>query len=577
MKREIVLIVFSILLIGFISAANLVCCEKMVLDNGDGLLRHAGEFSCQNAPEEQCDPNSQIAETSCESTTFCQLGTCIDSDNGDCIENTPRSNCDGIWKEESINDLNQCKPGCCLIGDQASFVTNAQCKSLSSLYGLAIDYRSDIQNEFNCISSAKSKVKGACVYEETYERTCRFLTKNDCTDLETRTEGDVHFYAEFLCTHEDLNTDCAPSDITSCIDGKDEVYFLDTCGNPANIYDSQYAPSEGNGDGYRNYWNVVSDPECGYGKGTANCGNCDYLEGSVCKKYDRSFGGSSPDVGDYICKSLDCKYDNDGDEKDEDYDHGESWCAGGNSLAELNVVDGNIAFDPNYGFDDNEVSKKNEVYDGANLPGSRYYRLSCYNGEIIPEACADYRQEVCLQSSVEVGNGDDFSNAACRVNKWEDCIGQDNEADCENTDKRDCYWMEHDGVKNFGINSEEPSVAVERDNDYGSSYSCVPKYAPGYNFWNEEADDTSLCHLGTHTCVVTNIWSMRNWGWGCDENCECKEDDYDSKMNRICASLGDCGVKKNIFGEIGFNKVEDLFIKTSNPDEIDSEDEEDEE
>jgi len=40
------------------------------------------------------------------------------------------------------------------------------------------------------------------------------------------------------------------------------------------------------------------------------------------------------------------------------------------------------------------------------------------------EACADYRQEVCLQSDI-----DGFKTAACRVNMWQDCSAQEEEKD----------------------------------------------------------------------------------------------------------------------------------------------------
>ena len=80
----------------------------------------------------------------------------------------------------------------------------------------------------------------------------------------------------------------------------------------------------------------------------------------------------------------------------------------------------------------------NDALNGA--PGSGNFRQLCVNGKIIVEACADFRQEECIQDS-SAG----FSQAACRVNRWQDCTAQTKQEDCQNGDKRDCKWL--DGIE----------------------------------------------------------------------------------------------------------------------------------
>ena len=115
---------------------------------------------------------------------------------------------------------------------------------------------------------------------------------------------------------------------------------------------------------------------------------------------------------------MSCEYDG------EEYEHGETWCA-------------------------------SQQGTNDNLPGSRYFRMVCYNGDVSVEPCADFRQETCIESDIE-----GFSTAACRVNKWRDCVAQTNKKDCENKDRRDCKWVD----------------------------GCVPDAAPGFDFWNSGGD-----------------------------------------------------------------------------------------
>ena len=498
--------------INFIAAQDITYCAEKTT---------SGAW-CQNVPLDEVDQSYRYVPSSCDATSYCKLGTCVNSQEGTCLENTPQIVCEnpksnikeGVWYDQTPDEIPQCSLGCCLIGDEAAFVTQVRCTQLSSLYGLETNYRTDIKSEVECIATATSDTKGACVIENDIERTCKFTTRGECQDLSTGNKGagfiqslfggsnnsnvnsgniNVEFHEGILCSAEELATNCGPSEKTTVFDGKDEVYFVDTCGNPANIYDASRAND-------LSYWrDVVGKSEsCGVGSSNANsatCGNCNYFLGSTGKEFDRSKDKVAPQIGDYICRDLSCTYNG------QNYQHGESWCA---------------------------VSSD----DGKNLPGSRYNRLVCYNGEVTVEPCADFRQEICIQDEL---NG--FKTAACRVNEWQDCTSQNNQKDCENTDKRDCSWTEN---------------------------KCLPKFAPGFDTWNPDGDAEQLCSLASNNCVVKYEKSLLG-SYECVENCDCLGDGWAQQQNNICVALGDCGVIENYVGSQGYNTLGDLVVKSEKP------------
>ena len=125
----IIILFVSIFVISFVHAdsTNTVCCE-----------RDSSGAWCQNSAG-ACDPNYRNSSTSCDATSFCKLGCCVDTQEGLCMENTPEKVCEGngTWFDDSQCSpavVPQCNLGCCILGDQASFVTQTRCKQLSSFY-----------------------------------------------------------------------------------------------------------------------------------------------------------------------------------------------------------------------------------------------------------------------------------------------------------------------------------------------------------------------------------------------------------------------------------------------------------
>jgi len=470
-----------------VSAEVTSCCEKTT----------SGAW-CQNAPASECDPAFQSTPTSCDSTSYCKLGCCYDSQEGLCMENTPELTCsqnNGTWADSASCSIPQCNLGCCVLNGQAAFTTLTRCKKLSSFYAITTDFRNTITSEVQCISLASLEDRGACVYDVDYSKTCKFTTRNDCNGIESKRAtgngtitSNVTFYKDKLCSSEELATNCGPSEQTTCSEGL--VYFLDTCGNTANIYDASRIKD-------KLYWDkkISVAESCDYGSSNANsasCGNCDYLQGSRCGDYQ--LGGTRPTYGDNICRDLNCKIDG------ETVNHGETWC----------------------------LTDKNQ-----DSVGSRYFRHICADGEEIIEPCMDFRNQVCTEGVIETTVGD-FQQGACTINRWQDCTSQDAKDDCENTDQRDCKWT---------------SSSSEASN---TTLSCVPLNAPGFKFWTDES--ANVCAQASSTCTITYETGLLT-GKKCVENCECDSSSWEDTQDKKCQSLGDCGLKINYAGVVGQSKT----------------------
>jgi len=534
------------------------CCEK----TNDGAY-------CINTDEDNCEGSFKSSPTSCDTTSYCKLGTCYDSEEGICMENTPQRVCvenSGTWDARPVEEVPQCQLGCCILSDQAAFVPLVRCKRLSTLFGVSNDYRKDISSELDCINTAQSQDTGACVYEQDFERTCEFTTRDECgagniieevNGTNVTLASEKRFYKDYLCSAEELNTACARQTSTTCYGG--DVYWVDSCGNRENVY------AGGNDAGRDDSWNhgLAGEPEeiCDANDGSnKNCGNCDYFLGSRCEEWDGLLGIGKPAGADHFCQKTECE-DRDGDKRI----NGESWCV-----------------------------QDSPVGNGADPVGARNYREVCVDGDVRVEPCADFRNEVCLTGAIDTDAGE-FGTAACRVNRWQDCATLVKEKDCNNTDQRDCMWLppvtgmilgggEGEGKfsnpttggssfsnptasegESFGSASTGAAItgnAVFGGGDSGEGEDeeedeetvtnrpegvCVPNYSPGLEFW-EDGSAKGICGQASAKCVV--IYEKNLLGKeSCVENCECLEEEWAAQANQVCTALGDCGGYINYKGK----------------------------
>jgi len=540
-KTLILSIVVLLVLTGVASAT--VCCEKTT--GGAWCQNAESESDCATGINPVTGAEYRTVETLCDLTgsDFCKLGTCIDDEEGAC-SSTAYLICTaakGTWKDAAEADVEQCQLGCCLIGSQASFITETRCLNVMSILypNVNIEYKSSINNELVCLASANLEDEGACVYTSESIVTCAFETKEECqTRAKNSAYSDVSFHKDYLCTAEDLKTNCAKTKETACDDSYN-VRFVDSCGNFANIYDSSVDDS---------YWTTVQSPDCSDGEGnkdSATCGDCDYISGSMCKETET---GDTVDYGNYICNDLDCNsYTGSYNGSDTGYAtgtdyprHGETWCAS-----------------------DSLTSDKD-------APGATYYRLACYNGEVTPEACDSTRQKVCSEAIIDETS--DFREANCVTNIWQDCTFQNTSEDCLDTSLRDCVWL--DKTEYNGYYFTENGLKNETSSTYEGM--CVPLYKPGFSSTDDSTTDncgysSSICYVKMEKGLTDKAWECLN-EWS-NNNCSCIDDadgNYDGgvtwakSLNPICTQLGDCGVKNNSNNFEGYyTDYSDLIILTN--------------
>lgn len=506
MKKIFIILALIFLLIwGFASvqaaSSTTVCCETTTLG-----------IPCQDVAKELCAPGAKQVPTACSSTSYCKPGTCFSVKQGTCLDNTPQKTCnpnDGIWKETPGPE---CELGCCILGDQAAFVTLTRCKWLSG-QKLKIDtvFKREIKDEATCIASVLGQEKGACIFESEFTKNCRIMTRSECAGGVSGTATKGEFFKGKLCTSANISAVslCGETDNKICVSGKEEVYSVDSCGNPSNIYAT-------GSDRPGNYWEDILDKNesCKQDSDnidSATCGNCNYLAGSICRTDSKGSNAKCTDLNCYgtkdelggVTKRL----------------HGESWCV----ASEFN-----------------------------NAVGSRYYKKICINGEVLTEQCDDYRQQVCInqtRSFTLPGSSvvNYFSQAACRVNRWQTCTSQTTYDECTNSDVRDCNWV----------------------ND-----KCVPLNAPGLKFW-EGTDAQVVCGQASKVCLVRaeKKWYGGLGNWKLKSGSECAEvsdsgkitikSSWMNQMGAICNTVGDCGVKNNWLNKPGKLKLSDMFTKTS--------------
>lgn len=470
----------------------------------------------------------------------CLLGTCLDEETGSCEPRSPQETCNtdgGEWLAPGSNDA-RCRKGCCILGDQGRFVTEQQCAVQATSLGL--EYGGDqasfdgaITQELECLAVAETNAddRGACTFSSGGE-------KDDCsiTSYESCRSQGGEFNVGKLCSHPDLNTRCEATVKTDCDDELNAVYWYDSCGNRENIFDSTKSD-----DGWNDGEILDKADSCGVASGgnptakQSSCGNCFYAAGTKCSAEVSGQELKDDPDGGVVCKDLSCDDPVEGERA-----NGESWCAYqgqfGNTdlniplLGASNKILGD-QFGPLTGLLGGQRSR--------DTPGSRHFRLNCFEGEIVEVPCQDYRSEICEESQNSAG----FSQAVCRTNRWQECLNYN-------------PTKSGDGIGKLEIASaifqceSDPDCFVRNvnvDDDF-SFPVCVPKYAPGFDLQNSE-DSKQICSYASQTCNVVYVKEIG--GWTCKANCDCETPKFAEEMNDVCMSLGDCGMSVNYQGDWG--------------------------
>lgn len=510
--------------IGAVSAQTTYCCEK---------LQDSGAW-CQEVTDiGQCDSAYSSILTSCDSTSYCEIGTCIPADGGFCSAGSPRGLCESngdMWDESPINEIAQCRTGCCISGIDTDYLTESACNNLIDQNGFGSFYTSI--SETSC--KFFTEEEGACIYDGI----CTRIAEEQCI-----IQRSGQFHPGHLCSNPDLGTSCEPKERTGCVNGKDEIYWFDSCGNVENIYGTT-------GEDSTKYI-INKDSSCGAGNSNINsqtCGNCDYYLGSVCSETDA--GDISINDGDFVCKDLNCPG---AGPNGEQRFNTESWC----------VYDGRVG-------------------NSLDTVGSEHFRVGCFEGEVISEACSSDaeigRDFICAQKTTDSGR----LAAQCRPNLGFECTSIEIEPYRWDGDGDDITDYNEQGEDEEECNAlTDCRVQTVNVDAYFKFKSCVPKYPYG---------TTKICGVGSQTCTAIYLkeistphlssprfleegeeWSTLDGGpfgknkflelfihkkideavtsWVCEANCQCENAVFLENINDFCIALGDCG------GYYNFNEV----------------------
>ena len=479
---------FSIKQIGIVSAAS-ACCEMTI--NGAW---------CQNQDSSQCDSGTnpltgtpyKVSPNECSTTSFCELGWCFEKDQGVCAGGSPRDSCtaqEGLWWKDFNSD--KCSKGCCTRAGDKQYVEKDRCEFLSALDGIKaedIDWNLNTA-EVDC--KFYSADEGACVYSVGGEKKCDYTTQINC---HTYTNV-IAFKPSNYCSDPVVDAGCIAHASFSCVEGKEDIYWYDSCGNPEDI-----------------------NTDCGYPE-------------NIC----------STETGVAQCSSLNCIDEHFNNKYGRQPKNGEEWCVydtyvgegdtgiGGGGGAGINpALVGGIL--PPVGIIEG-ISKFNPSGKASlDVPGSTHWKRYCSDGQVKYEMCgtSGKREEICAEKVVE-----DTHIAQCRSNFWTMCFGLNKKDECEYNP--DCRWNTVD--------------LTGGANDNFKFSLCVPKYPAGFFQGSQEAKD--VCgSLGTVTC--TSIWKKGyNFAYKCIANCKCTETtEFAKQLNNLCQSLGDCGLSYNLAGDI---------------------------
>ncbi|MEI6850319.1 MAG: hypothetical protein WCK29_04750, partial [archaeon] len=365
-----------------VSADMIYTCP---VDKNGSVCQEYGSSVCNDQCSVSCLP------TSAEHSADCKPGTCYDSSQGICELGSTKAKCqnnNGQWFDDASGNVAQCTKGCCINGNEALFVTEQRCNVISNASGIVKNFHPEIKDELSCLGQSNTSEEGACVLTAGDVKKCKFTNKLDCMQT---LKG--QFSANVLCSNPGLGltVNCTTEQTTSCVDGKDEVYWYDSCGNRENIYEGN-SPTQKE-HSYNAGVILQKSDSCSVKDGSnllANqktCGNCDYYQSSKCgnKTASEFLSGINSDV---VCKSLDCV-----DENGKTRVNGESWC-NYEGWAGTDAVDGGYLR-------------------ATSTVGSRSFKKVCMDGEVRTEPCSDFRTEFCVQSDTAVA-GQKVSIAACK-------------------------------------------------------------------------------------------------------------------------------------------------------------------
>jgi len=151
---------------------------------------------CQNIIMEDAE-NCEVfpLPTICDDTSICDVGCCIDEEEGLCTTKATKEKCEtggGTWEDEENCLVPKCQRGCCVLGNNVKFVPDMECVKLSLSGGFEKDFR-NLETEIECLALVADIATESCFGDN-----CTTPEKKDCIDSEGRVRKD----GESWCSYE---------------------------------------------------------------------------------------------------------------------------------------------------------------------------------------------------------------------------------------------------------------------------------------------------------------------------------------------------------------------------------------
>jgi hypothetical protein len=441
-------------------------------------------------------------------------GCCEETKKGNSCQYVPSADCNLNFVPTECSQTSYCQKGCCISKE------TGKCSSNSA--------------QRDCIKGIW-KEDGSCNYQECKNICCilgeqgTWATEKSC-EIESSRKGlpvniNRNVKSDIECIYLAGKTDKGAciyysDELKKCMFATREECYAKTR-NYNDFYKGIYCsePQLNTSCKPREKTNCLENKEEVYW--FDSCGNpekiyqnCSILSGGICGKYREGIDKKSS-AGDYVCRDLNCRDKNGITRK-----NGESWCE----------YDGKVG-------------------DGKDSIGSRHIKHMCFMGEDKIELCDDYRNQICVASETDIGNGKTFSEASCRVNNWRSCFEYNTLENGDEMAKKcrenpDCFIKE---------------VYID---EYFQFASCVPHYPPGFDLRGNSGLSAELtCNFGSVKCTYAkeNTIGSQLFGW-CgfcgswiqpkETNKNCLNPEFAEKMNDLCVSLGDCGAYVNYNGDV---------------------------
>ncbi|RME55051.1 hypothetical protein D6777_01725 [Candidatus Woesearchaeota archaeon] len=488
-KEKAVFMIYLIISLTFISGValkevsaeeelkDMACCEQTI--SGD---------NCVYTSVENCNQDYNI-ETfkKCEDTTYCALGCCV-TDEGSCSKQTSKAACElqGFkWVADAeCSSVQECKKGCCVLGGATcSYVTEQRCDIMLENYPeLDKDFRQS-GSEFECTAICRSADRGCCVKDDS----CTWGTRGNC-GLPDGVGGNG-FYKDVFCSNQNLNCECERHYRKGCLDGEEDVYWFDSCGNPEDVAE-----------------------------------DCDYTyKSSICSEAD-SFHEEA------YCKSVNCITTWEDPTSTDPQNgktrlNGESWCSYDAKVGPTFDVVGSRHY-------------RHICINGQEIvePCKDYREEICTSitatdapqGEMKVAQCKPNRWKDCTTTCNTAKDAKDEEEQKIRMKEDKQC--------CERSDLRDCEWISEDENNGLCIPLVAPGLKFWSDDE---------------NQQTPDASAVEECEKGTYEAKAK--WGRKKLDvtskWECKNNCDVYKDEFLQTRNQFCRSLGDCGAHYNYLGK----------------------------